>query len=91
MQKVAGLKEEDEHEEEEEEELGHAETYAEYMPLKCEDFSSLVMTINGILKWFSANRLSLKMFCQTCPGSVCIMCRIIQQLLIKRTFILINF
>uniref|UniRef100_A0A3Q2CJT8 Protein strawberry notch homolog 1 n=1 Tax=Cyprinodon variegatus TaxID=28743 RepID=A0A3Q2CJT8_CYPVA len=32
--KVAGLKEEDEHEEEEEEELGHAETYAEYMPLK---------------------------------------------------------
>uniref|UniRef100_A0A3P9PWP8 Protein strawberry notch homolog 1 n=1 Tax=Poecilia reticulata TaxID=8081 RepID=A0A3P9PWP8_POERE len=32
--KAAGLKEEDEHEEEEEEELGHAETYAEYMPMK---------------------------------------------------------
>lgn len=32
--KAAGLKEEEEHEEEEEEELGHAETYAEYMPMK---------------------------------------------------------
>ncbi|MEQ2307385.1 Protein strawberry notch 1 [Ameca splendens] len=31
---LKGLKEEDEHEEEEEEELGHAETYAEYMPMK---------------------------------------------------------
>lgn len=29
------MKEEDEPEEEEEEELGHAETYAEYMPMKC--------------------------------------------------------
>lgn len=29
------MKEEDEAEEEEEEELGHAETYAEYMPMKC--------------------------------------------------------
>lgn len=28
------MKEEDEPEEEEEEELGHAETYAEYMPMK---------------------------------------------------------
>uniref|UniRef100_A0A673CEL9 Protein strawberry notch homolog 1 n=1 Tax=Sphaeramia orbicularis TaxID=375764 RepID=A0A673CEL9_9TELE len=33
-QKPPGMKEEDEPEEEEEEELGHAETYAEYMPLK---------------------------------------------------------
>uniref|UniRef100_A0A673CIY5 Protein strawberry notch homolog 1 n=1 Tax=Sphaeramia orbicularis TaxID=375764 RepID=A0A673CIY5_9TELE len=32
--KPPGMKEEDEPEEEEEEELGHAETYAEYMPLK---------------------------------------------------------
>uniref|UniRef100_A0A3B5M146 Protein strawberry notch homolog 1 n=1 Tax=Xiphophorus couchianus TaxID=32473 RepID=A0A3B5M146_9TELE len=31
---LVSLKEEDEHEEEEEEELGHAETYAEYMPMK---------------------------------------------------------
>lgn len=34
-QKSPGLKEEDEPEEEEEDELGHAETYAEYMPMKC--------------------------------------------------------
>lgn len=40
-QKAAGLKEEDEHEEEEEEELGHAETYAEYMPMKCKNISRL--------------------------------------------------
>lgn len=33
--KPPGMKEEDEPEEEEEEELGHAETYAEYMPMKC--------------------------------------------------------
>ncbi|KAG7499032.1 hypothetical protein JOB18_027604 [Solea senegalensis] len=33
-QKSAGMKEEDEPEEEEEDELGHAETYAEYMPMK---------------------------------------------------------
>ncbi|XP_017292257.1 protein strawberry notch homolog 1 isoform X1 [Kryptolebias marmoratus] len=32
--KPPGLKEEDEPEEEEEDELGHAETYAEYMPMK---------------------------------------------------------
>uniref|UniRef100_A0A674NSQ8 Protein strawberry notch homolog 1 n=1 Tax=Takifugu rubripes TaxID=31033 RepID=A0A674NSQ8_TAKRU len=32
--KHPGIKEEDEPEEEEEEELGHAETYAEYMPMK---------------------------------------------------------
>uniref|UniRef100_A0A8C9WCB4 Protein strawberry notch homolog 1 n=1 Tax=Scleropages formosus TaxID=113540 RepID=A0A8C9WCB4_SCLFO len=32
--KVQGIKEEDEPEEEEEEELAHAETYAEYMPMK---------------------------------------------------------
>ncbi|KAL7377325.1 hypothetical protein ABVT39_025953 [Epinephelus coioides] len=32
--KIPGMKEEDEPEEEEEEELGHAETYAEYMPMK---------------------------------------------------------
>ncbi|KAM3600335.1 uncharacterized protein V6R79_021634 [Siganus canaliculatus] len=32
--KAPGLKEEDEPEEEEEDELGHAETYAEYMPMK---------------------------------------------------------
>ncbi|KAM4634944.1 protein strawberry notch homolog 1 isoform 1-T2 [Polymixia lowei] len=32
--KSSGMKEEDEPEEEEEEELGHAETYAEYMPMK---------------------------------------------------------
>ncbi|XP_053371913.1 protein strawberry notch homolog 1 isoform X2 [Clarias gariepinus] len=31
---LPGMKEEDEPEEEEEEELGHAETYAEYMPMK---------------------------------------------------------
>lgn len=37
VQKAAGLKEEDEHEEEEEEELGHAETYVEYMPMKCKN------------------------------------------------------
>lgn len=35
LQKHPGIKEEDEPEEEEEEELGHAETYAEYMPMKC--------------------------------------------------------
>lgn len=35
LQKPPGMKEEDEPEEEEEEELGHAETYAEYMPMKC--------------------------------------------------------
>lgn len=35
VQKPPGMKEEDEPEEEEEEELGHAETYAEYMPMKC--------------------------------------------------------
>lgn len=29
------MKEEEEPEEEEEDELGHAETYAEYMPMKC--------------------------------------------------------
>uniref|UniRef100_A0A3Q3FJI9 Protein strawberry notch homolog 1 n=1 Tax=Kryptolebias marmoratus TaxID=37003 RepID=A0A3Q3FJI9_KRYMA len=34
IQKPPGLKEEDEPEEEEEDELGHAETYAEYMPMK---------------------------------------------------------
>ncbi|XP_056288481.1 protein strawberry notch homolog 1 isoform X2 [Pseudoliparis swirei] len=32
--KIPGMKEEDEPEEDEEEELGHAETYAEYMPMK---------------------------------------------------------
>ncbi|KAJ8287149.1 hypothetical protein GJAV_G00048200 [Gymnothorax javanicus] len=32
--KIPGIKDEDEPEEEEEEELGHAETYAEYMPMK---------------------------------------------------------
>ncbi|XP_051973528.1 protein strawberry notch homolog 1-like isoform X2 [Xyrauchen texanus] len=32
--KLPGMKEEDEPEEEEEEELGHAETYSEYMPMK---------------------------------------------------------
>ncbi|XP_063066402.1 protein strawberry notch homolog 1 isoform X2 [Engraulis encrasicolus] len=31
---IPHLKDEDEHEEEEDEELGHAETYAEYMPMK---------------------------------------------------------
>lgn len=35
VQKLPGMKEEEEPEEEEEEELGHAETYAEYMPMKC--------------------------------------------------------
>uniref|UniRef100_A0A671PJA9 Protein strawberry notch homolog 1 n=1 Tax=Sinocyclocheilus anshuiensis TaxID=1608454 RepID=A0A671PJA9_9TELE len=34
MQKLPRMKEEEEPEEEEEEELGHAETYAEYMPMK---------------------------------------------------------
>uniref|UniRef100_A0A671VFG3 Protein strawberry notch homolog 1 n=1 Tax=Sparus aurata TaxID=8175 RepID=A0A671VFG3_SPAAU len=34
LQKLPGMKEEDEPEEEEEDELGHAETYAEYMPMK---------------------------------------------------------
>lgn len=43
VQKAAGLKEEDEHEEEEEEELGHAETYAEYMPMKCKNIVLKVM------------------------------------------------
>ncbi|XP_041084217.1 protein strawberry notch homolog 1-like isoform X2 [Polyodon spathula] len=32
--KIAGIKEEEEPDEEDEEELGHAETYAEYMPMK---------------------------------------------------------
>ncbi|XP_061118634.1 protein strawberry notch homolog 1 isoform X1 [Conger conger] len=32
--KITGIKEEEEPEEEDEEELGHAETYAEYMPMK---------------------------------------------------------
>lgn len=35
FQKVPVVKEEDEPEEEDEEEMGHAETYAEYMPIKC--------------------------------------------------------
>lgn len=35
IQKPPVVKEEDEPEEEEEDELGHAETYAEYMPQKC--------------------------------------------------------
>lgn len=35
LQKVPVVKEEDEPEEEDEEEMGHAETYAEYMPIKC--------------------------------------------------------
>lgn len=35
FKKLPGMKEEEEPEEEEEEELGHAETYAEYMPMKC--------------------------------------------------------
>uniref|UniRef100_A0A673KH38 Protein strawberry notch homolog 1 n=1 Tax=Sinocyclocheilus rhinocerous TaxID=307959 RepID=A0A673KH38_9TELE len=34
VNKLPGMKEEEEPEEEEEEELGHAETYAEYMPMK---------------------------------------------------------
>uniref|UniRef100_A0A8C3A5P5 Protein strawberry notch homolog 1 n=1 Tax=Cyclopterus lumpus TaxID=8103 RepID=A0A8C3A5P5_CYCLU len=34
VSKIPGMKEEDEPEEEEEDELGHAETYAEYMPMK---------------------------------------------------------
>nr|XP_055063606.1 protein strawberry notch homolog 1 isoform X2 [Misgurnus anguillicaudatus] len=34
VNKLSGMKEEEEPEEEEEEELGHAETYAEYMPMK---------------------------------------------------------
>ena len=43
FQKAPGIKEEEEPEEEDEEELGHAETYAEYMPMKrkgCERGSS---------------------------------------------------
>jgi len=32
---VPAVKEEEEPEEEDEEEMGHAETYAEYMPIKC--------------------------------------------------------
>lgn len=35
LQNTPKMKDEDEPEEEEEEELGHAETYAEYMPMKC--------------------------------------------------------
>lgn len=35
LQKVPVVREEDEPEEEDEEEMGHAETYAEYMPIKC--------------------------------------------------------
>lgn len=35
VQNAPGMRDEDEPEEEEEEELGHAETYAEYMPMKC--------------------------------------------------------
>lgn len=42
FQKPPGMREEDEPEEEEEEELGHAETYAEYMPMKCEYYYCLV-------------------------------------------------
>lgn len=38
LQKVPVAKEEDEPEEEDEEEMGHAETYAEYMPIKCTCF-----------------------------------------------------
>lgn len=34
------MREEEEPEEEEEDELGHAETYAEYMPMKCKRWSS---------------------------------------------------
>lgn len=32
---MPAVKEEEEPEEEDEEEMGHAETYAEYMPIKC--------------------------------------------------------
>lgn len=42
LQKHPGIKEEDEPEEEEEEELGHAETYAEYMPMKRKCFPCLI-------------------------------------------------
>lgn len=40
LQKVPVVKEEDEPEEEDEEEMGHAETYAEYMPIKCTSAAS---------------------------------------------------
>lgn len=41
LQKVPVVKEEDEPEEEDEEEMGHAETYAEYMPIKCMSLGSV--------------------------------------------------
>lgn len=41
LQKVPVVKEEDEPEEEDEEEMGHAETYAEYMPIKCMSFRTV--------------------------------------------------
>lgn len=43
LQKLPGMKEEDEPEEEEEEELGHAETYAEYMPMKRKDLCCVAL------------------------------------------------
>lgn len=44
FKKLPGMKEEEEPEEEDEEELGHAETYAEYMPMKCTSVKSREIT-----------------------------------------------
>ena len=53
---IPHIKDEEEPEEEEEEELGHAETYAEYMPMKCEyqccqhmHFTERVLVVSGLL------------------------------------------
>lgn len=49
LQKVPVVKEEDEPEEEDEEEMGHAETYAEYMPIKCMSLGFVKMKDLGFL------------------------------------------
>lgn len=53
------MKEEEEAEEEEDEELGHAETYAEYMPMKCKlysEYSQLFSFLSPLLKLLTDER-----------------------------------
>lgn len=57
-QKIPGMKEEDEPEEDEEEELGHAETYAEYMPMKCKcDCFLLTLSVFNFLNLIKPHHL----------------------------------
>lgn len=60
LQKHPGIKEEDEPEEEEEEELGHAETYAEYMPMKRKCILCLICMFHSELLPLSLYKIVLK-------------------------------